>query len=83
MNKSDNIVSELRTEFGENTILYEQVTKDGTPTIWLDRNNLIQVLRYLKNEIVLPYKMLFDLTAIDERTRTRRNGQPASDFSVI
>ena len=84
MIKSDNnIVSELRSEFGENSILYEQVTKDSTLTIWIDRNNLTQVLKYLKNEIALPYKMLFDLTAIDERIRTTRNGQPASDFSVV
>jgi NADH-quinone oxidoreductase subunit C/D len=27
--------------------------------------------------------MLYDLTAIDERTRTKRDGQPASDFSVV
>ena len=27
--------------------------------------------------------MLYDLTAIDERTRTHREGQPASDFTVV
>jgi len=84
MNKTDNnIVSELRSKFGENTILCEQATRDSTPTIWIDRNNLIPVTGYLKNEVTLPYKMLFDLTAIDERTRLRRNGQPASDFSTV
>ena len=49
----------------------------------LTRNRLVQLLKYLKNEIPLPYKMLYDLTAIDERTRTRREGQPASDFTVV
>ncbi len=27
--------------------------------------------------------MLYDLTGIDERTRTNRNGQPDSDFTVV
>ena len=27
--------------------------------------------------------MLYDLTAIDERMRTHREGQPASDFTVV
>jgi NADH-quinone oxidoreductase subunit C/D len=77
------IISELETKFGDHTILYHQLTMDGIPTIWLDKNSLIPVLKYLKNEIALPYKMLFDLTGIDERTRTRRDGQPPSDFTIV
>ena len=41
------------------------------------------LLSYLKDEIEQPYKMLYDLTAIDERMRTHRDGQPASDFTVV
>ena len=77
------IISELGSEFGEQIILSQQQTIDGTPTIWTERNNLVQLLKYLKSEISLPYKMLYDLTAIDERTRTKREGQPSSDFSVV
>ena len=77
------IISELETKFGDHTILYHQATIDGIPTIWLDKSSLIPVLKYLKNEITLPYKMLFDLTGIDERTRTRREGQPPSDFTIV
>src|SRR5205807_1451311 len=29
------------------------------------------------------YRMLYDLTAIDERMRKHRDGQPASDFTVV
>ena len=61
------VISELEAKFGDHTILYHQATIDGTPTIWLDKNSLLPVLKYLKNEITQPYKMLFDLTAIDER----------------
>ena len=41
------------------------------------------VLRFLKEEIDGPYKMLYDLSAIDERMRVHRDGQPASDFTVV
>ena len=78
-----NIISELGSKFGDHTILHQQQTKDGTPTIWTDKSNLVQVLKYLKNEITLPFKMLYDLTGIDERTRTKRDGQPASDFTIV
>jgi NADH-quinone oxidoreductase subunit C/D len=77
------IISELGSEFGEHFIIYQQQTRDATPTIWIDRNNLINVVKYLKSGAILPFKMLFDLTAIDERTRTKRDGQPPSDFSVV
>jgi NADH-quinone oxidoreductase subunit C/D len=78
-----NIFSELKSKFGESVILYEQKTKDETPTVWTDKNSLFTLLKYLKYEITLPYKMLYDLTGIDERTRTKHDDQPASDFSVV
>ena len=37
----------------------------------------------LRTEITRPYRMLFDLTAIDERQRFHRQDQPASDFTVV
>ena len=80
---NQNIISELGTEFGENVIVHQQPTKDDTPTIWIDRNNLSRVLSYLKNGISLPFKMLYDLTGVDERIRTKRNGQPTSDFTIV
>src|SRR5664279_1211925 len=81
--KTSNIISELEAKFGESVILYQQFTIDGTPTIWLDRNKLIEVLKYLKNEIAFPYRLLYDLTAIDERVRRKHEGLPPSDFTVV
>jgi NADH-quinone oxidoreductase subunit C/D len=78
-----NIISELRSRFDDQIILHEQLTIDTIPTIWVGQDNLVHILKYLKNGIGLPYKMLFDLTAIDERTRKNRNGQPSSDFTVV
>jgi NADH-quinone oxidoreductase subunit C/D len=78
-----NVIYELESRFGDKAILYKQLTRDGTSTIWTDLSSLVPVLKYLKNEITLPYKMLYDLTCIDERTRTIHNGQPQSDFSLV
>ncbi len=84
MNNTDrNILSEIASAFGDNAILYHQLTKDDTPTIWIEKNSLVKVLQHLKNGISEPYKMLFDLTGIDERTRTHLNGQPKCDFTVV
>jgi len=77
------VLSELKTRFGDQMIIYHQATMDETVTIWIERNNLIKVLEYLKKEIILPFRMLYDLTAIDERTRKNRNDQPVSDFTVV
>ena len=78
-----NVITDLESEFGSQAILRQQITKDGTTTIWTDNNNLIPLLKYLKNDVAQPFRMLYDLTAIDERTRTNRLDQPESDFTVV
>src|SRR5262245_28425255 len=60
-----------------------QDTYDGIPTAWVQPARLKDVLRWLKNDAPKPYKMLFDLTAIDERLRVNRHGQPEADFTVV
>jgi NADH-quinone oxidoreductase subunit C/D len=57
----------------------EQQTHDGIITRWVEKNQVEQVLRELQPE----YRMLYDITAIDERMRVHREGQPASDFTVV
>ena len=78
-----NVFAELGSKYSSQAILSEQLTRDCTSTIWIERNSLIPVLKYLKNEIAFPYKMLYDLTCIDERKRIRRGDQPTSDFTII
>ncbi|MFY9705703.1 MAG: NADH-quinone oxidoreductase subunit C/D [Desulfobacterales bacterium] len=82
MNPSRSITDELKTRYGE-AIVAMQPTRDGIPTVWVDRNDAHSVLRYLKTEADKPYRMLFDLTAIDERTRIHRENQPQNDFSLV
>ncbi|HEY5463653.1 MAG TPA: NADH-quinone oxidoreductase subunit C/D [Hanamia sp.] len=76
------IVSELKNKFPD-AILMLQPTKDEFPTIWVAAENILKVLVFLKNEVANPYKMLYDLTAIDEQARNHREGQPESRFTVV
>jgi NADH-quinone oxidoreductase subunit C/D len=63
--------------------IHRQETCDGIPTVWVSAGEAPAVLRYLKEEASDPFRMLFDLTAIDERARKHRDGQPASDFTLV
>ena len=76
------VVRELISRFGDAGFVH-QSTVDGIPTLWVPLNRLHEVLRYLKHEAAKPFKMLYDLTAIDERFRKHREGQPKSDFTVV
>ena len=60
-----------------------QDTRDRVPTFWAAKDRVPALLRFLKEEIDRPYRMLYDLSAIDERMRVHRDGQPASDFTVV
>jgi NADH-quinone oxidoreductase subunit C/D len=63
--------------------LTRQETQDGIPTVWASPAQVRDVLGFLKNDAVRPYRMLYDLSAVDERLRQHRTGQPASDFSLV
>ncbi len=76
------IRSELQDRFGEAEFT-EQKSPDRIPTFWMSREKAHEVLSWLKHEVAGPYKMLYDMTAIDERARVFRDGQPASDFTVV
>jgi NADH-quinone oxidoreductase subunit C/D len=77
-----NITEELKSRFGGEKIA-EQETKDDVPTVWVDKADVGGVLRYLKNRINEPYKMLYDLTAIDERPRKNRAMAIDNDFTLV
>ncbi|MGR8998123.1 MAG: NADH-quinone oxidoreductase subunit C/D [Gammaproteobacteria bacterium] len=76
------IVTELSERFGSSSFTL-QSTADGIPTLWLSREKVRTVLAFLKNEAKPGYALLFDLTAMDERLRTHRQGLPDSDFTVV
>ncbi|TVZ28647.1 NADH-quinone oxidoreductase subunit C/D [Gillisia sp. Hel_I_86] len=76
------ITSILKDKFQE-AVLSLQETKDEFPTLWIHDGHIVEVLHFLKNEVDLPYKMLYDLTAIDEQARKFREGQPNSRFTIV
>ncbi|MEJ2634526.1 MAG: NADH-quinone oxidoreductase subunit C/D [Calditrichia bacterium] len=82
MDNHSDVLQQLTKKFSESSFT-EQPTRDEFPTLWVSKDQITEVLGYLKNEIPKPYRMLYDLTAIDERTRNRREGQPKSDFTVV
>jgi NADH-quinone oxidoreductase subunit C/D len=76
------IGEQLQERFGD-AILAEQPTCDGIPTLWIRAERAPEILRHLKQQVERPFPMLYDLTAIDERARRHREGQPASDLTVV
>ncbi len=76
------IVAELLEKFSDPPLI-SQSTVDGMPTLWATRDSIKPLLRHLKTAVSQPYVMLYDLTAIDERVRAHRGGQPDSEFTLI
>jgi len=72
---------ELRARFGDDAVRFQE-TRDEVATYWVAPEQAPDVLRYLKEDIDRPFRMLYDLSAIDERTRAHRP-PPARDFTVV
>ena len=68
----------LYRQFGEQQFVVQN-TADSILTLWVTRPLLMEILHFLKPK----FAMLYDLFAIDERTRENRKGQPNSDFTVV
>ncbi len=75
------VVQELLHRFLHD-ILHVQSTRMGIPVVWIRRDVLLNVIRYLRHA-PKPFVMLYDLHAIDERLRTHRQGLPASEFTMF
>jgi NADH-quinone oxidoreductase subunit C/D len=71
----------LTERFGDK--LTKQSSRDEITTLWVPVAQIVEVLRYLKKEIPRPYILLYDITAIDERSRKMFNGYPSSNFTVV
>jgi NADH-quinone oxidoreductase subunit C/D len=76
-------VEDILEQQFQGAILARQDTKDEFPTLWIATGRIIEVLRFLKNTVEQPYRMLYDLSAIDEQARVHREGQPESRFTVV
>ena len=76
------VIAQLYQKFGESAFV-RQHTAEGMPTVWVDRDKILEVLKFLRDEASPRFEMLLDVTAIDERLRVHRDGQPDSDFTVV
>src|ERR1700756_3182684 len=72
---------ELQNELGVTAA--PQAVRDDIPTFWVSKSDIHEAIHSLRSSIPDPYTMMYDLTAIDERGRTHRDGQPPSDFTVV
>ncbi len=70
-------VDALYARFGPDCFL-PQHTADGNPTLWVERESLLDVLGYLATD----FPMLLDLFGIDERLREHKPAG-AADFTVV
>ena len=80
-NEHHHIVADLATHFGPECVAQE--CADGIPTVWVPKARVVDIMRYLKHDAPARYELMFDLSAIDERIREHRHGQPDSDFTVF
>lgn len=76
----ESIIHILYNQFGKNKF-FIQKTKITFPILWINRNDLLDIGKYLK--IFQSYEMLFDLHGVDERLRNNRFNIPKTDFSVF
>jgi NADH-quinone oxidoreductase subunit C/D len=76
------LIAQLQEQFGADAIT-PQPTRDNVSTFWTPASRIQDVVRHLKTGIERPYRTLYDVTAIDERERVHREGQPPSDFTVV
>ena len=79
--EAPSIAPEIESRLGGATLQTFQ-TRDEVPTFVVPKERIREVLRYLKTETERPYRMLYDLTAIDERTRADR-ALPGGDYTVV
>lgn len=78
---ADPLIEALRQRIGDHALCV-QPTLTGMPVVWIDRQTLEAVVRFLR-DMPQPFEMLYDLSAIDERLRAHREGLPEADFTVF
>jgi len=72
----------LQLRFGEDNIT-RQSTADQITTLWIKPEKVVDVLKHLKNDILQPFPLLYDITAIDERSRAVDAAYPSKQFTLV
>jgi NADH-quinone oxidoreductase subunit C/D len=82
MKEREDVIAEIQERLGRDAV-QPQSLKDPIATCWVSPERLHDALSFLKSEVRAPYKMLYDISAIDERVRQHRDGQPDCDFTLV
>ncbi len=82
MPDANKIIQHLQQKFGADAFL-QQPTVDKILTLWVLKDRIVPVIKYLKSETPQPFSFLYDLSAIDDRNRTMKAEMPAADFTVV
>src|SRR5690349_13990419 len=72
----------LQLKFGEDNIS-KQSTHDNMTTLWIPADKSFEILSHLKSEVKDPFPLLYDITAIDERTRNAESTYPSKQFTLV
>ena len=72
---------ELQNELGVTAV--PQAVRDDIPTFWVSKSDIHEAIRTLRFDVLDPYTMMYDVTAIDERGHLHRDGQPPGDFTAV
>jgi NADH-quinone oxidoreductase subunit C/D len=75
------IAAEVREKF-KDIVVPDKAVRDNIPTFWVQPDNIKTVLQFLKSDVKNPYRSLYDLFAIDERTRGAKHVS-ATDYTVV
>jgi len=82
MEQKNRLTDQLKLRFSEVNFA-EQSTRDDILTLWVPLDKLKEILFYLKKDVANPFPLLYDLTAIDERTRKKEHDYPSSYFTLV
>ncbi len=83
MNENLHLETIIKARFGDSMIIARQPAADDTLTLWINPDNYKELLRFLKLELVKPFRMLYDLTAIDERRKRHPDTYQKNDFTLV
>jgi NADH-quinone oxidoreductase subunit C/D len=82
MDSYSGLQAELISKFGDSAFSQQQ-TVDEVLTLWVEKESAVAMLKHLKHGVSNPFEMLYDVCAIDERNSAKKNGRPASDFTIV
>jgi NADH-quinone oxidoreductase subunit C/D len=82
MTQKSPVSEELLQRFS-GRVTVQEPTADRIETLWIEPEDVLSVLSFLKIGSATRFPMLYDLTAIDERTRRGGSGGPPGEFTVV